>query len=42
MDDALTWPPDVFALVDRVLDASEAYRFVVSPPPGIELAGTGG
>lgn len=29
----LSWPPDVFALTDRVLDASEAYRFVVSPPP---------
>jgi hypothetical protein len=32
-----TWPPDVFALVDRVLDATETYRFVVSPPPGVEL-----
>ena len=37
LDVVLSWPPDVFALVDRVLDASEAYRFVVSPPPGAEL-----
>jgi hypothetical protein len=37
LEDVLTWPPDVFALVDRALDASEAYRFVVSPPPGREL-----
>jgi hypothetical protein len=35
--DVLIWPPDVFALVDRVLDASEAYRFVVSPPAGTKL-----
>ncbi len=33
-----SWPPDVFALVDRVLDASESYRFVVSPPRGVEIA----
>src|SRR5579863_4957147 len=37
-----SWPPDVFALVDRVLDASESYRFVVSPPPGIEVASSVG
>lgn len=37
LEDLLTWPPDVFALVDRVLDASEAYRFVVSPPQMLEL-----
>ena len=35
----IEWPPDVFALVDEVLDASEAYRFVVSPQPGSNLAG---
>jgi hypothetical protein len=34
-DGALAWPPDLFAFVDRVFDASETYRFVVSPPPGI-------
>ena len=33
-DDLLTWPPDVIALTDVILDATEAYRFVVSPPPG--------
>lgn len=37
--DVLAWPPDAFALVDRALDASEAYRFVVSPPPGARLEG---
>lgn len=42
LDDLLTWPPDVFALVDRALEASEAYRFVVSPPPGREFTGLGG
>lgn len=29
-----TWPPDVFALTNLVLDHAEAYRFAVSPPPG--------
>jgi hypothetical protein len=33
-DSALQWPPDVFAFCESVLDASEAYRFVVSPPEG--------
>jgi hypothetical protein len=28
------WPPDVFALANLVLDHTEAYRFVVAPPPG--------
>lgn len=41
-DEILAWPPDVFALCDRALEASEAYRFVVSPPPGAELSGAGG
>jgi hypothetical protein len=40
-DDALAWPPDLFALVDRVLEASEAYRLIVSPPPGTTFAGIG-
>ncbi|MFO7592183.1 MAG: hypothetical protein R6X23_15040 [Acidimicrobiia bacterium] len=37
----LKWPPDLFALIDRALDASEAYRFVVSPPTDRELEGLG-
>jgi hypothetical protein len=41
LDELLAWPPDVFALVDRVLDASEAYRLIVSPPPGANFAGVG-
>jgi hypothetical protein len=41
-DEILAWPPDVFALCDRALEASEAYRFVVSPPAGVELTGAGG
>jgi hypothetical protein len=41
-DEILAWPPDVFALCDRALEASEAYRFVVSPPPGVVLSGPGG
>jgi hypothetical protein len=34
LHDALTWPPDVFAITSTLLDRTEAYRFVVSPPPG--------
>ena len=30
------WPPDIFALANLVLDHTEAYRFVVAPPPGAE------
>ena len=33
-DGLLEWPPDVFALTEIVLEQSEAYRFVVSPPAG--------
>ena len=33
-DDLVEWPPDVFALANLVLDHTEAYRFVVAPPPG--------
>ncbi|MGE5691209.1 MAG: hypothetical protein ACM33B_11710 [Pseudomonadota bacterium] len=33
-DDLVWWPPDVFALANLVLDHTEAYRFVVAPPPG--------
>jgi hypothetical protein len=32
--DLVRWPPDVFALANLVLDHTEAYRFVVAPPPG--------
>ncbi|MGE5274118.1 MAG: hypothetical protein ACM3QU_10245 [Verrucomicrobiota bacterium] len=31
--DLTSWPPDVFALANLVLDHTEAYRFVVAPPP---------
>ena len=34
VDDLLDWPPDVFALTEVVLEQTEAYRFVVSPPAG--------
>ena len=33
-DDLVSWPPDVFCLCNLVLDQTEAYRFVVAPPPG--------
>ena len=36
-DELLAWPPDVFALTDVLLDRSEAFRFVFSPPEGAEL-----
>lgn len=29
-----SWPPDVFALCNLVLDHTESFRFVVAPPPG--------
>jgi hypothetical protein len=32
-DELLGWPADVFALSAVILDRTEAYRFVVSPPP---------
>lgn len=38
VDELLCWPADVFALVERALDASEAYRFVVSPPGDCRLS----
>jgi hypothetical protein len=34
LDTALDWPPDVFAATSMLLERSEAYRFVVSPPSG--------
>jgi hypothetical protein len=33
-DDLLEWPADMFAFTDLVLERTEAYRFVVSPPGG--------
>lgn len=41
LDDALAWPPDLFALVNRALEASDAYRLVVSPPADIGFDGVG-
>jgi hypothetical protein len=38
LEDVLSWPPDVLALVDRTLELSEAYRFLVSPPRGVDFA----
>ena len=35
-DELLEWPPDLFALTDVVLGRSEAYRFALSPPGGVE------
>ncbi|MBS1692311.1 MAG: hypothetical protein JST91_08825 [Actinobacteria bacterium] len=31
-DDILEWPPDLFALTEVILDHSQAYRFMLSPP----------
>jgi len=35
-DDLLEWPPDLFALTDVILERSEAYRFLLSPPARAE------
>ncbi len=35
-DRLIEWPADVFALTEVVLEQSEAYRFVLSPPAGAE------
>src|SRR6187200_2862474 len=34
-DELLTWPPDVFALTNVLLDRAEAFRFALSPPAGV-------
>ena len=34
-DELLEWPPDLFALTDVILERSEAYRFLLSPPAGV-------
>ena len=33
-DDLLSWPADMFAFTEIILDRAEAYRFTVSPPAG--------
>jgi hypothetical protein len=33
-DEFLNWPADLFALTYVILERSEVYRFVLSPPPG--------
>jgi hypothetical protein len=35
-DDLLGWPPDVFALTNALLGRSEAFRFALSPPAGVQ------
>jgi hypothetical protein len=40
-DDLLGWPPDMFALANVLLDRSEAFRFVFSPPAGMRWPPTG-
>lgn len=33
-DETPSWPPDVFAVTNLLLDHTQGYRFVVAPPPG--------
>lgn len=33
-DQIATWPPDVFAVSNLIIDHTQAYRFVVAPPRG--------
>ena len=33
-EEIVSWPPDVFAVANLVLDHTESYRFVVAPPLG--------
>ncbi len=35
-DEVLDWPADLFALTNVILKRTEAYRFVLSPPDGVE------
>jgi hypothetical protein len=35
-DELLDWPPDLFALTHVILERSQAYRFLFSPPIGAE------
>lgn len=34
-DEVLEWPADLFALTNVILKRTEAYRFVLSPPDGV-------
>jgi hypothetical protein len=34
-DEILQWPPDLFALTDVILDYTQVYRFIFSPPDGV-------
>jgi hypothetical protein len=40
-DELLTWPPDLFALTNVLLDRSEAFRFALSPPAGVRWTPAG-
>jgi hypothetical protein len=35
-DELLDWPPDLLALTEVILERSEAYRFALSPPFGVQ------
>jgi hypothetical protein len=35
-DELLGWPPDLFALTDVILERAEVYRFILSPPAGVQ------
>jgi two-component system nitrate/nitrite response regulator NarL len=35
-DELLEWPADLFALTNIILERSEAFRFILSPPCGVE------
>src|SRR5580700_309422 len=35
-DELLEWPADLFALTNVILERSEAFRFILSPPCGVE------
>ena len=35
-DELLDWPPDLFAFTDVILERAEVYRFVLSPPSGVQ------
>jgi hypothetical protein len=35
-DELLEWPPDMFVLTDLILARSEVYRFLLSPPGGVQ------
>jgi hypothetical protein len=35
-DELLEWPADLFALTNVILERSEAFRFTLSPPCGLE------